>query len=78
MPDTAALRDAVASELKAMFMRRAEPASPSAPSIFSFSWIDEAISIAPGWRRHNISLPIGDVSVPTPGQIPVLGTLTFA
>jgi len=77
IPDTPSMRDSVMAELKAMFMRRAEPASITEPTVFARAWLDEAISMAPGWSRHLITVPPGDVTVSTPGAIPMLGTVTF-
>jgi uncharacterized phage protein gp47/JayE len=78
VPDTPQLRDAVTSELKAQFLRRAEPASVTTPFIFARAWLDEAVSKAAGWQRSTITVPTGDVSIATPGHIAVLGTITFA
>jgi uncharacterized phage protein gp47/JayE len=77
VPDTAVMRDEVIKELKAMFLRRAEPASVTEPFVFARSWIDEAVAMAPKWQRSSISAPSGDVTVSTAGNIPTLGTVTF-
>ena len=77
VPDTAVMRDAIVNELKAMFLRRAEPASVTEPFMFSRSWIDEAVALAPKWQRSRITVPSTDVTVSTPGTIPILGTVTF-
>lgn len=78
VPDTAAMRDAVTAELKAMFLRRAEPASDIEPFIFALAWLNEATALAPGWRRSDILEPTTNITVSSPGEIPVLGTITFA
>ena len=76
-PPTAALREAVTNELKAMFLRKAEPASLIEPSVFARAWIDEAISMAPKWKRSRTTAPVGDTTLSTAGQIPVLGLVDF-
>lgn len=75
-PDSAAVRAAIVSELGAMFIRRAEPGTAAADFVFSLSWITEAISIAAGERRHQLTDPAADVSCGE-GEIAVLGTVTF-
>jgi len=77
IPDTAAVRDAVVAELKAMFMRRAEPASITENFVFARSWIDEAVAMAPKWERSSIVVPTANVVISTPGVLPVLGTVRF-
>lgn len=77
VPDTAVMRDDVTKELKAMFMRRGEPASATEDFIFARSWIDEAVAMAPKWQRSSITVPAADVTISTPGVIPTLGTITF-
>jgi uncharacterized phage protein gp47/JayE len=77
VPDTAVMRDSIVNELKAMFLRRAEPASVIEASVFARSWIDEAISMAPNWQRSRVTVPSTDVTISTAGMIPVLGTVTF-
>jgi uncharacterized phage protein gp47/JayE len=78
VPDTPAMRDAVTDELKACFLRQPEPASVIQPFTFAKAWLDEAVSMAPGWRRHKITVPPDDIIYTTAGDIPVLGTITFA
>lgn len=78
VPDTAVMREAIVNELKAMFLRRAEPASVTEPFVFARSWIDEAVSMAPKWQRSRITVPATDVTVTTAGNIPTLGMVTFA
>ena len=83
VPDTAAVRDDIVAELKAMFMRRAEPASTIEPSHFSLAWINEAVAMAPKWvRSHNYftdqpSSPNIVIPITSPGGMPTLGTVRF-
>jgi len=77
VPDTADIRNALVDELKALFIRQAEPASTTTPFVFSRSWIAEAIAMTPKWRRSKIVTPTDDVTISTAGNIPVLGTVTF-
>ena len=77
VPNTAAMREAITSELQAMFLRKAEPASVSEPFTFSRAWIDEAISLAPKWQRSRTTAPAADVVLTAAGEIPVLGVVSF-
>jgi len=77
VPDTASMRNAVTAELKAMFMRRAEPASVTDSFTFARAWLDEAIAMTPGWRRHLITTPASDTVISTAGHLPTIGTVTF-
>lgn len=75
-PDTAAVREAITLELRAMFRRRAEPGTAAADFTFSKSWVSEAISLAAGEASHTITAPAADVACGD-GEIAVLGTVTF-
>jgi hypothetical protein len=74
-PDTPAYQEAVTSELKAMFRRRATPGSAQ-DFIFARSWIGEAVSIAMGDSFHLVSLPADDV-ICGAGEIATLASVTF-
>jgi uncharacterized phage protein gp47/JayE len=74
--DTQAVRDAILTELRAMFRRRAQPGTTATPFIFSKSWIDEAISIASGEVSHTITAPTGDTACNN-NELAVPGTVTF-
>ena len=86
-PDTAAIRAQVTAELRAMIRRLAHPAGVDTPHggmpflatpyAFSRSWIWQSVANAAGEERHAITLPAADVALAS-GQIPVLGTVTFA
>lgn len=78
IPDSPDMRNKVVDELKDMFVRRAEPASVTDSFTFAKAWLDEAISMVPKWKRHVVTIPAADVVITTPGEIPVLGTVTFA
>lgn len=80
-PDTTAVRDAIETELLAMFVRRAEPGVAGESFTFSRSWIGEAIAIATGEERHSLSSPVSDVVCVENSdgdcEIAVLGTVTY-
>ena len=78
LPNTAVMKEAVTEEIKAMFLRKAEPASAIASFTFHRAWITEAIAMAPKWKSSAVTVPAADVVVTTPGAIPVLGVITFA
>ena len=75
-PDTTDIRSAVAAEIQAAFTDRARPGQPSAPFVFSASWIDEAISRATGEDRHRRVAPAADLTF-TSGNLPVLGSIAY-
>lgn len=70
-PDTPALRDAIAAELRDMLRRDAEPGGTIHPSRIS-----EAISIAIGEGHHVLSSPAAAVAHAA-GEIAVLGAVTY-
>lgn len=86
-PDTTAVREAVSEELRATFRRLSRVAGIDIeldampylafPTSFSQSWLWQAVANATGERRHTITSPNSDVAL-TPGQMAVLGTVTFA
>jgi len=76
VPNSIEVQDAVRAELVAMFRRRAEPGTADESFVFSRSWIAEAVAMATGEYRHELTLPAGDVSCGD-GEIAVLGTLNF-
>jgi uncharacterized phage protein gp47/JayE len=75
-PNTPAYQEAVTSELKAMFRRRATPGSALQDFIFARSWIGEAVSIAMGDGFHVVNLPADDV-ICGAGEIATLASVTF-
>jgi uncharacterized phage protein gp47/JayE len=70
-PDTPTVRTAVATELADTLFRNGVPGT----TLF-VSWLWEAVSVAAGERHHRILNPPGDV-VLGPGELPVLGTITY-
>ena len=69
-PNTALVRAAVEAELEGLF-------AATEPGVtLELSVINEAISIAAGEDSHTISSPSGNV-VPTFGQLPSLGSITW-
>lgn len=75
--DTDEVRAAIEQNIRAMLLVRARPGVSTDPFTLSRSWISEAISTATGEDRHRLVLPAGDLNF-TDGQIPVLGTVTYA
>jgi uncharacterized phage protein gp47/JayE len=85
-PDTTEVRESVIDELRAAFARLARVAGSdtphggmpflATPAAFSRSWIWQAIANASGEQSHVLNLPAVDVAQ-NPGEIPVLGTVTF-
>lgn len=70
-PDTAEVRAAVTAELQDLFRREAEPSGT-----ILVSHLREAVSLSLGEIDHVITVPGGDV-VAGPGEMPVLGTITW-
>lgn len=71
-PNTAAVRAAIEAELRDLLQREAEPGG-----VILVSHIREAISAAPGEFDHVLLVPGGNV-LQGPGEIAVLGTITWA
>lgn len=71
-PDTAEVRAAVEAALEDLLTREAEPGGT-----LLLSHIKEAISTAAGETDHTLNSPSADVTHAT-GEIPVLGTITWA
>jgi uncharacterized phage protein gp47/JayE len=70
-PDTPEVRTAVEAELRDLVRREGQPGS-----VLLRSHITEAISLASGEFDHMLEAPAGDV-VTQPGEMPVLGTVTW-
>ncbi|GJD51077.1 hypothetical protein OPKNFCMD_3828 [Methylobacterium crusticola] len=76
-PDTPDIRAAIAAELAAVFVDRAEPGRPTlGPFVLSASWLNEAVSRATGEDRHRLVSPSGDLTFGA-GQYPVLGAVSY-
>lgn len=75
--DTTATRDAVLAELKDLFRREARVSTLSDPYTLYRSLISEAISAATGEHHHTLTAPADDTDFDE-GEIPVLGTITYA
>lgn len=71
-PNTAAVRAAVTAELADVVRREAMPGGT-----LLLSHLREAISVAAGEINNVLSTPTADVTH-APGQMPVLGTITWA
>jgi uncharacterized phage protein gp47/JayE len=79
IPDTVAVRAAIAVELAALFQSYqpagpngayVAPATPNAAFTLPVDWIDQAIGRAPGLSSFTRVAPTGDLTFSTPGQIP--------
>jgi uncharacterized phage protein gp47/JayE len=85
-PDNLATREAIVAGLRAAFARLSRVAGQDVatasmpylarPSVFSRSWIWQTIANASGEESHRLNLPLVDVQL-SPGEIAVLGTVTF-
>ncbi|MCA0275877.1 MAG: baseplate J/gp47 family protein [Proteobacteria bacterium] len=80
-PDTAAQRAAVTAVMQNFFDAtgrdtRLKPGLPDSPFTLPLAWISEAISTTTGEESHRLVEPAGD-PVLQPGELPVLGTITW-
>lgn len=83
-PDTTSVREAALDELRDAFARHSRVAGIDTggmsflakPATFSRSWLWQAVANAAAEERHSINLPVVDISL-NPGEVPVLGTVTF-
>ena len=75
-PDSLDIRASLEAELAAEFVDRGEPGKPTAPALFSKTWLDEAASRAVGEDRHKLLRPVDDISAPA-GFLPALGPVTY-
>ena len=71
-PDNPEVRASATAELREMIKREGSPGG----ALYQ-SWFWEAVSQATGCRHHIITTPAANVATAS-GQIPVLGTVTFA
>lgn len=69
--DDVAVRAAIEKELRDMLDRRAAPGQ----TIYR-SWVSEAISAAVGEDHHDLTF--GNLVMPTPGHLGVIGTIAYA
>lgn len=75
--DTVYIREAIKSNLAAMFLDQVPVVTAENGFTLPVAWIDAAISRAEGYDRHTLSSPASDVTFAT-GSIPVLGTVSFS
>lgn len=71
VPDTAATRVAALDALRVLYLLEGEPGR-----VIPLTHVAEALSLAAGEYDHDLQLPAGDI-VPLPGEMPVLGEVTF-
>lgn len=81
-PDSVAQRAAVTAALQAFFDARltgsrVRPSLPGAPFKLPVAWISEVISTTPGEADHTLEAPRDDMMF-LPGELPVLGAITWA
>jgi uncharacterized phage protein gp47/JayE len=76
-PDTTEVRNAIHAELIDLLERGARVSTLTEPYTLYRSKIVEAISIATGEDHHSLTVPAADVTYAL-GQIPVLGTISYA
>ena len=76
-PDTADIRTAVAAELADLLARVSEPGDGAGRGRVLLSQIRTAIGVAGGVGDYTLISPTADV-VPGAGQLPVVGTITWA
>ncbi|MEW6121657.1 MAG: baseplate J/gp47 family protein [Pseudomonadota bacterium] len=77
-PDTPEIRAAIEANIRAVLYARARPGLAAAPFVLSRSWISQAISDAAGEDSHSLVVPATETITYVGGQIPVLGTVTYA
>jgi len=80
-PDTSAMRTAVTEALTTFFDAtlkdtRLRPGLPDNPFTLPRAWLSEVISTVPGETSHILNTPSGG-SVFQPGELPVLGTISW-
>lgn len=75
-PDTADLRTAVQAELVDLFKRVAEPGDGAGRGTVYLSQIRTAIGLGLGEGDNVVTVPAADV-VPTTGQLPTVGTISW-
>lgn len=81
-PDTARMRAAAFASLNAFFDAaapgaRLRPGLPDNPFVLPLAWISEVVSATDDEVRHTVIAPGGDLTF-QPGELPVLGTITWA
>lgn len=76
-PNTPAMRDAVSQSIAAQFIRKAYPATVTTPSVFPRAWITQAVASTPKWVSSLTTIPAGDVTLSTAGQLPIMGSVSF-
>lgn len=87
VPNTVDVRNAIADELRAAFLRLGRVAGNdtphsgmpflASPAVFSLSWIYQAIANAKGVQSFDLSTPMTDTTLPV-ARTATLGTLIFA
>lgn len=77
LPNTAEMQEAVTEEIKAMFLRRSQPATVIGSFTFAKQWIDQAVASAPKYKSASVTVPSADVVVSVADHLLTLGTVTF-
>ena len=86
LPSTVAVREAVLAELRDAVRRESRVAGSdkvvsslpflATPTVFSRSWLWQAVANAAGETRHVLATPSADLTIPA-GSIATLGTVSF-
>lgn len=74
--DTVYLREAIRSNLAAMFLDQVPVVTAENGFTLPNAWIDAAIARSDGYVRHTLMTPAADLSFDA-GTIPILGTVSF-
>jgi uncharacterized phage protein gp47/JayE len=77
VPDNADTRAAVTAELVDLFARVAEPGDGAGRGTVLLSAINTSVGVAEGVTDYTVTVPSASV-VPSTGQLPVVGTITWA
>jgi uncharacterized phage protein gp47/JayE len=77
VPDTSDTRAAVNAQLVDLFVREAEPGDGVSRGKILLSQIRTAIGVAAGVEDYTLTVPSADVT-PALGQLPTVGTITWA
>ena len=74
--DTVYLREAIKSNLAAMFLDQVPVVTAENGFTLPNAWIDAAIARSEGYQRHTLMTPTMDITF-EPGSLPILGDVVF-
>lgn len=75
--DTVYIREAIKSNLAAMFLDQVPVVTAENGFTLPVAWIDAAIARTDGYVRHTLTAPAADMTFAA-GSLPVLGTVSFS